>query len=555
MLHRRRLGGLLWLTLVACLLLAGAAGRAAAQAAVDQGDRASEQTSTYDGVRAHKADDQSGLQRDIQALGSGAGQAPASPTPVATQGATKDVVPPRPKPNSSTTQVVQPPSASARTVAEGSSAPASAEPPVAQTPPSPEDARGRGVTTFSLLVAATIAVLIAAVAIAAFIFRPHSHEEPRENNTPDDPPLQTPDDWFEVDGDDNKHHCQGHRLGVVVGPESDPSIDAARRWLRAKTNVQHKLFIYATISDGRTTEGTLQPDFGAVSSYEDGVEHKLTPGKGMNNKNAGDSRAAIEDYMSRCKCCCHWDEVILVMHGHTDFKWYWLLKNLPLILNGRPVRKFVFWVCGAADDFLPSKHTLVEGKKDDGTSAAPKWLPVFQQVAAILSPKSCHNDALCGCSKDHCTSEDADNHDKRGKCPDGKEAVQLLCASWYTANLDPAGSTHGAVSAKLGMKKNLSALTSPDGSLRDITIHPDGSVTTDILNGSSDVFAGTPLAADGLTPDSISSHVIDTKKAKERTKTEPPPDFNVTVTYSGGTHCAHATKEGCQPDKPAKSKF
>lgn len=361
------------------------------------------------------------------------------------------------------------------------------------------------------------------------------------------------------------HHCQGHRLGIVVGPRGDRSLQGALDWLFSSSNVQHRLHIDAG------SVKTSPPDIREVSAAADARGNLVAyngppPAKGKKAKPVPPEQRLDKFFEAECACCCHWDEVILVAHGDQQYLWHWLLNNLPKLLNDRPVRKMVLWVCGTAAEFFPDHPIDVQGLDAKGHLESYGKQPVFEQIAYLLRPKSCHVETRCGCDAINCESYDADGH-RGGQCPDGKDKVTLICGAWYGDSIDEDHDPPKAVpiTAKLGIDRTVDpktgrsswTLTSPDGNVRTVHIDPapaggdegqDGAaVTTDPPSNPGDVFGGVPLEPEaGLKKGEPSN--LDKIKTKIRVAptTTGKPSKEVPVQYSGGRRCNHPEREGCQ---------
>jgi hypothetical protein len=100
------------------------------------------------------------------------------------------------------------------------------------------------------------------------------------------------------------------------------------------------------------------------------------------------------------------------------------------------------------------------------------------------------------------------------------------------------------------MSDNRKAFTSPDGSIRKVTIHPNGDdsgaqvdsqIVTSTEGNPVDIFAGTPLQADDRL---ATGAKVDPKKELEQTHTKPPTIKPRTAVYSG-PKCAEDARDGC----------
>jgi hypothetical protein len=340
---------------------------------------------------------------------------------------------------------------------------------------------------------------------------------------------------------DDKHcHCQGHRLAIVIGPRRNDAIQAALQWLASLSNVQHKLFFDDKIDN--------QPAFDKPQLIQAG---------GIAPFPATTPDAVSEFFKKECKDCCHWDEVILLCHGGQARIWYALLKNLANLLDDRPVRKFVLWMCKSAREFCPQHPDTYEGRKynngkPEGQPERLVHINLFEQITWILKPKNCSVPTRCDCDHPNCVCFNADGERTPPHCPDGTESVKLLCAAWYGVRLQDED-TKISRPSPLGLQQDGDGkweLTSPDGNLREVTIGADGSVTTAKPESSDDVFAHTPLKEnqnlkDGET-ESTTGQLSAAARRKPTSVEAPNPD--PTPTYKGPKCCPDTGGEGCQPD-------
>jgi len=361
----------------------------------------------------------------------------------------------------------------------------------------------------------------------------------RQQERPPYPPPRQPhagEDQVTTNRGDKHCHCQGHRLAIVIGPSSDDAIKEAVAWVQSLSSVQHKLFF-------DTKSIKKQPAFDKPQIIG---KDKVVPFAVTTND-------AVKEFLDKeCKDCCHWDEVALICHGGQKNIWYALLKNLASLLGDRPLRKFVLWMCKSALEFCPKHPIDLEGRKPDGKPDKLKEINLFEQITYLLQPKNCSAAARCGCKHDNCVCLNADGQGVPAHCPDGTEAVKLLCAAWYSVTLQD-GDTVISRPAPLGLQQTTQGgyeLTSPDGRLRDVTIAPDGSVTTAKPGPSNDVFAGTPLKKNENLGDGDVESTKGSLSAKDRRKatTVEAPSPDPTPKYDGPKRCDDTDGEGCQPD-------
>jgi hypothetical protein len=210
------------------------------------------------------------------------------------------------------------------------------------------------------------------------------------------------------------------------------------------------------------------------------------------------------------KDCCYFDEVIIIMHGGQN-AYPQLVDFLPIILDGKPVKKLVIWSCRSTRKFLPADTV---GKN-------------YQKIAGIVKPKSCP----CQCDPARCNALDADGR-PAPKCPTAEDET-LIYASYL---VDGA-----AVPLGLDPKDGKNPFLTPDGQLRRITVDKEGNIEAEAVDaaaGGTSIFGGKGVkSSSDLRP---SSEKIDPKIILKKSKAVDPPP----IEYQGPKCCAN--KDGCQ---------
>lgn len=306
-------------------------------------------------------------------------------------------------------------------------------------------------------------------------------------------PSQNVDDNHEV-----KRHCQGSRLLIVIGnfdrftskqivdggkqatidkrkeewkdtpwmlPYADawnPTNAAARDWALAQHRHGHTHVVAYNTSGGNDP----QIDSPQIAQGDQWVPFTVEETKsGKKHTRKGTNAELIDD-------CCYFDEVMVMMHGKQQGGFRTLIKVLPSILGGRPVKKVVFWICESTDQLEPKSGKIVKDQ--------------YENLGFIVKPTACR----CGCAVGTAhAARDPDGNP--GVCPDGKTATRILASGAFAGrvvrlglDLDPAHAGH--------------ALTSPDGRLREILVAPDGTMTASIPDATEvEVFGGIKSGANG----------------------------------------------------------
>lgn len=320
-------------------------------------------------------------------------------------------------------------------------------------------------------------------------------------------------------------HCQGGRLLIIVGafdgkdPEnsdpkkgskSDPTIAASLKWAR-ELAAREGRHIHAV--GYRAESENDSPLMGSPYLLQTGEWKRFTKGrKTMGGK--GLSRGLAKEWGD----CCYFDEVMIMLHGGQN-AWPQLITHLPLLLDQKPVKKLVIWTCRSSRKFFPT---------DGGEQK------FYQRVLGIVAPKSCP----CQCDGARCVARDADGGG-RLQCPSARDKVTVF-ASYMVEEK----------SVKLGLDPRDTerrTLTSPDGRLREITVHPDGKITARAVDAAAqriELFAGERVKPDANLLTGKSDRLDGTKLLGD-SKTVPPSKTK--EAYSGPKCCSE--KEGCQRGK------
>ncbi len=292
------------------------------------------------------------------------------------------------------------------------------------------------------------------------------------------------------------HHCQGGRLVLIIGDFKNTTIAAALEWAKGlEAGHVHRL-AYDTHGAGNdpTMAAPYVPGSGGWSRFE------KAPGK------PGD----LKDLLATWHDCCYFDEVLVMFHGHQVGGWNSLIRYLPLILDNRPVRKLVLWSCESTDKFAPGIG---------GDQAAKN----YRQICGLVRPKDCP----CDCKAGVCRARNADGGTRSSagplECPTAQESVTVLASG----SVERGGKRF---SAKLGLDTANAAnpFTSPDGSLRRITIAPDGAITSDIAatpQAVGSVFAGKGIHADSNLTGSSTVPVDRVTDSSGKIKVQNPTVF------------------------------
>ncbi len=315
------------------------------------------------------------------------------------------------------------------------------------------------------------------------------------------------------------HHCQGARMIILIGPDSDPTIHAAQQQVRSKPGVVHKLWIEVP-----TTDRPLM-------------------NKAHVSNAAGDAWTAEQDIsaiVATFNDACYWDEILIMSHGSQSGLWDRLIEKLPILLDNRPVRRVTFGVCEASATVYPN----------NGNNSR-----IFEKVAYIIRPRNCP----CNCSPAHCRARNSDG--VWVKCPTRADSVKM-----YMSGMVPiAGRTDGFGNpTRIGLETSPLGLTSGDGRMLETTItdtqagaamgpvgqtskaSPDPNITT-----SSAMTGANPEVFSGITI-GVRADLTDKREAKDTSKrTAGSVGYKpreLTERYTGpdaNKNCKHENKEGC----------
>jgi len=366
---------------------------------------------------------------------------------------------------------------------------------------------------------------VAAAAVQACVYRVQGYvwnPEKKDPNSVSDP--------VEIN-DEPLHHCQGHRMAIVIGKGSNRDINGAASWILNQTNIQHKIWFF--VQDGR------DPSF---------LSAKTAPSSGGNWSEAS---TKVEDIAKTFSDCCYWDEILVISHGSQAHLWDCLQRNLPILVDARPVRKVVLWICKSSEDIYPGN-----GNRQYQ----------FEQLAYILRPRNCP----CGCNHENCIAYNSDNRRDARKCPTESDNVSLIAGASYS---DPALVGKGLERpSKLGITDGTPFhFLSPDGRVLESTITknndahpaqkktaagttPEPSVTT------SGAYSDAPAAgADGI--EIFGGTHVRADPGLKGNKDSMNPDWrrrpgvahrprNYRESYHGPLVekvCKHPTREGCIP--------
>jgi hypothetical protein len=278
---------------------------------------------------------------------------------------------------------------------------------------------------------------------------------PHDTRTPTEPPRLYVDNGDE----EKKCHCEAARMIVISctlpdiknpeGPKTDPTMAATLKWVR--TLHLHKLRVVVYYSARPDDSLQLDHPMELVDTKPnappaaDGTKTDATRWVWQQV----DAKTLTDSWTD----CCYYEEVLLFMHGSKN-AFPDVIKVLPKLLGGRPVKKLIAWSCKSTKKFAP-----VHGADFD----------IYSQLCAIVAPKDCP----CGCDPSKCITVDEDHCPNAPKafCPSKTTPVEVQ-AAWYYAY-----SQNGMVLAvPLGIDpadKNQSPFTTPDGNVREIHIDPD----------------------------------------------------------------------------------
>jgi len=199
-----------------------------------------------------------------------------------------------------------------------------------------------------------------------------------------------------------------------------------------------------------------------------------------------------------------------MFHGHQAGSWSKLLEYLPSVLNHKPVQKLVLWSCKSSKVFFPKSKKLTG--------------EIYEKVCGMVAPKNCP----CGCDHARCNSYDADKAPT--KCPTAASPVVVLAA----------GAFHGKAT-NLGMNTESSdnPLTSPDGTMRQITIAPDGAISAGMTGANPQAFGPNTVQTGG----SAGAELGETFDPEIHLKGSNVIILKPKLPYSGTKACP--AKDGC----------
>jgi hypothetical protein len=249
-------------------------------------------------------------------------------------------------------------------------------------------------------------------------------------------------------------HCQGGRVLIILGNFEDRSIAQAMCWAKS-------------LASGSMSNGHLH-----VVAYN--APPRSDPEYGfpyVPDEKAKNGWRKIENLVNKSKrnqvlptCCCFYEEVMIIFHGHQAGGWSKLIENLPGILNRKPIEKLVLWSCKSSQVFFPNS-TKFAGN-------------VYEKISAIVAPKPCP----CGCVPDTCRAFGTDGQERQ--CPRGDTPVKILTAGMFNGR---------ATSLQMKCVSLDNPLTSPDGTLREVTVNPDGKITARLTEAGVAVFGANTV--------------------------------------------------------------
>lgn len=180
---------------------------------------------------------------------------------------------------------------------------------------------------------------------------------------------------------------------------------------------------------------------------------------------------------------CHkWHEIMFIYHGSSG-AFHGVVEEFKRMVK-TPVRRIVFWSCWGADnidvagaDFVALKDHLVASR----CNCPPRRAGAPPRGAAH-PPAACTD---CPAEPDHCPYE----------------GTEIITAGRFTVDArvrDGDAARDRAISIPLGIdcRGGRWSLNSPDGSVRVITISPEGNVTVNEAARPANVFGDTPLGTD-----------------------------------------------------------
>jgi hypothetical protein len=325
------------------------------------------------------------------------------------------------------------------------------------------------------------------------------------------------------------HHCQGGRLILIIGDFENPTIKAALDWSRTlPADHLHRL----AYNVGASSSPTMEAPSVRVGDTWRRWEKDGKPGQ-------------LHDLVSEWTDCCFFQEVIVFFHGHQVGGWDGLIRYLPFILGGKPVKKLVLWSCESTDHFLPG----LGGSRPER---------VYRLITWIARPRACP----CECDPSHC---------RPGKLAPLCSGETATCPRATDRTVVIASGSVRDKGAKLGIDPADAStpFASPDGRLRVIEVSPETPGTghaqvktaARMQGGAICIFAGKGLKVD---PGLVSgSDVKVTEKSITRTVNVPdafatiyrtiwePSNSQYKTGRYGGPKCK-PPGDGCQDDDDGK---
>lgn len=312
------------------------------------------------------------------------------------------------------------------------------------------------------------------------------------------------------------HHCQGGRLLVIVGDFANPMIQISLRWAETLQAQDHHLHLLAYPTGGSNKDAAWSiPHVPPPAGYVPRRASDIWP-----RYRTGDRDRNLSDLVASWRDCCYFEEVMFMFHGGQSGAFRGLIENLPKMLEGRPVRKFVLWSCESTDDFYPGRGGA-GGERN------------YRNIAHLVRPRACP----CACRDGVCTARGP--RGERATCPTAQEPSTILASALVNGK-----------AAKLGLSPHdTQPLTTPTGELRRITVTPDGEVRAEIAPAGTPVFDGL---GSGVNRDLAagSNTRVDADRLLQPVTTQPPRGENPNRNphpFSGPRCCSNG--EGCIPNE------
>lgn len=328
---------------------------------------------------------------------------------------------------------------------------------------------------------------------------------------------EVPSSTIEIaDPPEPAHHCQGGRLLVIVGDFANPTIQASLRWAETLQARDHHLHLLAYPTGGSNKDASWSvPHVPPPAGHVPRTAADIWP-----RYRTGDRNRNLADLVATWRDCCYFEEVMFMFHGGQSGAFRGLIANLPEMLEGRPVRKFVLWSCESTDAFYPGRGGA-GGERN------------YRNIAHLVRPRACP----CACRAGVCTARGP--RGERTTCPTAEQSTTILASALVDGK-----------AAKLGLSPgNARPLTTPTGELRRITITPEGEVHAEIVPEGVEVFAGIRSRADRELAAGSDTRV-DVDRILRAVTTQAPRGENPARNpnpYSGPRACA--TGEGCFPNE------